>query len=84
MRSCACALTDCSPPKIHRYDEKKESAIAFLKAVVYYASLGDATAHVMTDNVLLQIFANAISASSVSGQAYTRQRRRHQHDGANP
>lgn len=34
-------------------DEKKESAIAFLKAAVaYYASLGVLIARVMTDNVL--------------------------------
>jgi transposase InsO family protein len=32
-------------------DEKKESAVAFLKAAVaYYASLGAIVAHVMTDN----------------------------------
>ncbi len=37
-------------------DEKKESAIAFLKAAVaYYASLGVTIARVMTDNLLLQI-----------------------------
>ncbi|ESZ08440.1 hypothetical protein X737_33340 [Mesorhizobium sp. L48C026A00] len=76
MRSCAYALANCSPPKIHRYDEKKESAIAFLKAVANYDSLGVAIARVMTENVLLQIGSlrqglSAISASSMSGQAPT-------------
>ena len=59
-------------------DEKKESAVAFLKAAVaYYASLGVTVARVMTDNgSCYQAFAfrelAAISASSTSAPSPTR------------
>ena len=61
-------------------DEKKESAVAFLKAAVaYYASLGVTVARVMTDNgscyrAKPSAMPAAISASSTSAPGPTRPR----------